>query len=91
VHLEFYDDADVTILEIQAPVDVVIFHGQILVNKFLFNETLLISKAFQYFCEIVEQRFKFNTNRFLLFYTMFSRTATGVQNCIVSFLVLQSF
>jgi len=49
VHLEFYDYADDTILEIQAPIDVVIFHGQILVNKFLFNEALLISKTFQYF------------------------------------------
>jgi len=88
VHLEFSDDADVGFLEIQAPIDAVIFNGQISVSKLLFNEILLISKTFQHFCEIVEQRFKFITNRFPLFYTMFSRTATGVQHCIVSFRVL---
>ena len=104
MHLDFHYDVDVedpekldlhdhphfTSVEIHALADVVIFHGQKLVSKLLCIETLFISKTFQYFGQIVEQRFKFITNRFALFYTMFSRTATGVQHCIVSFLVLQS-
>jgi len=63
MHLDFHYDVDVedpekfdlhdhpkfNCVEIHAPVNVVIFHGRILVNKILFNETLVISKTFQYF------------------------------------------